>query len=440
MSSILQWLSNPISGKRLSFFRMIFGAFMVYEMLDYIKIQLVVVGFLQPGTVFNYAPFDFLEPLSAGTFKLLILSMMLSTILITIGLATRWAALFFSLSYFYIILLEKAYYNNHLYLFAILAFLLIFIDSEEHFSVSKLISKQKSRLIPRWHLFAVQLQIIIAYFYGGITKLSHDWLVKFEPVKSASKTMPQDAWYSFVKTDGGLMFYMYSGAILDLIVAPLLFHKKLKWFALPAVIIFNFLNTKTFNDIGIFPYVMLASLAIFFSSEEIGKFFSSFPKTDISNLEAAKPTSKLLGYGMGLFLVFQLIFPFRGYLFNKNLDWSGYHQSFSWRMKSMTREIVEMQWTVVDDKNQAIPITHGQMINNLQTELVARNAKAALDFARYIKAESIKRGISNPKVYAKIRVKFNGRPTQYFVKPDVDLASSKYNMSNTELWLEPLKE
>jgi hypothetical protein len=437
MDTLIKYLTGAISGKSLSCFRLLFGVFMAYEMLDYMKIQLVKIGFLQPGTLFQFSPFEFLEPLPLGIFKFLLILMFLATLFIAIGLKTKVASFIFGLGYLYIILLEKAYYNNHLYLFMLISFLLAIVDSEEHYSIGSYIKKQRS-LIPRWHKLILQFQFIIVYLYGGITKLGNDWLIDFEPVKSMRKSIPMDAWYSFIKTDAGLKFFMYGGLILDLLIAPLLFHRKLKWIALPLIVIFNFLNTNIFNDIGIFPYVMLASLILFFDSNDLQRWYRNYTADSEFRLNP-KPTSKVMTIIMGFYVIFQLLFPFRGYLYNSTLDWSGHHQSFSWRMKSMAREIVEMKWIVVDDQNKSIPITHGQMINNLQVELIARNAKAVLDFARYIKKESLRRNISNPRVYAKIRIKFNGRPAQYFVKPDVDLSDPRYNMSNTKLWLESLK-
>ncbi len=440
MAQIQIWLNGPISGKRLSLFRVIFGVFMAYEMLDYLKIKLVETGFLQPGTLFNFSPFQFLDPLPAGVFKGLLMLMLVATIMITIGFQTKKASLFFAVAYMYIILLERAYYNNHIYLFALLAFILSIIDTDQHFSVSKKISGKAISWVPRWHLFLLQWQIVIVYFFGGIAKLSPDWLIEMEPIKSARANIPEGVWYSFIKQDWGLQFFIYGGLVLDLLMSLCLFHKKLKWIAIPGIILFNFMNSKIFNDIGIFPYLMLFALLMFVTTDEIRKVFPSLYVSDPSAWSKQASTPSWLKNIVIVYVIFQMLMPLRGHLFSKNMDWTGIHQSFSWRMKIMTREIKEMQWVVVNgDTNESIPITHGQMINNLQIETIARSGEAVLEFAKYIKSEAIKRKIPNPQVHAKIMISFNGRPAQLYVKPEIDLASPTFNMSNTEKWLMPLK-
>jgi vitamin K-dependent gamma-carboxylase len=441
MMGIKSWLSDNVSGKRLSLFRILFGISMCYEIVDYFKIKLIEVGILQPSILFHFSPFGAIGPLPSAIFKIILGLMLIAAILITVGYRTKPAAAFFSVAYLYIIFLEKAYYNNHLYLFALIAFLFSIIDSEEHYSLTKKINMLPARWIPRWHLALLQWQIVMVYFYGGVAKLSADWIVRLEPINTTRNTISNEVWYSFIKSDGGLKFFMYGGLVLDLIFSLLLFHKKLKWIAIPAIIVFNFMNSKIFNDIGVFPYVMLCAMVLFITTDDIRKILPSVGVTDTSNWQAFSKTSKWLQYLMAGYIIFHSVMPFRGHIFSKNMDWTGIHQSFSWRMKSMHREFVEMKWVVVNGQTkESIPITHEQLINNLQVEVVGRNAEAVLQFARFLKAEAVKRNIASPRVYAKIIVKFNGRPAQPFVKPDIDLSSDSYHIGNTEKWLTPLAE
>jgi vitamin K-dependent gamma-carboxylase len=438
MDKLKYWLSETYDGRRISIFRFFYGAFMCYQMIYYLKIKLVEVGFLGPELTFPYTPFDFIGPLSSGLFKALLLLMMVAAIMIAIGFKTRWAALFFGLGFMYTVLLEKAYYNNHLYLFGLIAFWFAIIESEKHYSLSTYLSGKTPASPPRWHLFILQYQIVLVYFYGGIAKLSKDWLVDFEPVKSASNYIKDGVWYDFVKNPTGLKSFMYGGLVVDLIFSLMMFHKRLKWVGLVGLIAFNFMNSSIFNDIGIFPYVMLSSLLLFFDGHDLSKLSSSI--TPMPSSTGSVSTSKGWKYTVIAIFLIQMIIPFRGYLFSKNMDWTGIHQSFSWRMKSMTREVKEMKFTIIDSNGNEQQIEHGKIINNLQVDLIAREAGALLRFARHLRQNAIANKAPNPKVKAKILVSFNGRPPQDFVNPNVDLADPRLSVYNTSSWLMPLQE
>jgi vitamin K-dependent gamma-carboxylase len=218
----------------------------------------------------------------------------------------------------------------------------------------------------------------------------------------------------------------------------MMFHKRLKWVGLVGLIAFNFMNSNIFNDIGIFPYVMLSSLLLFFDGHDLTKLSSSI--TPMPSSTGSVSTSKGWKYTVIAIFLIQMIIPFRGYLFSKNMDWTGIHQSFSWRMKSMTREVKEMKFTIIDSNGNEQQIEHGKIINNLQVDLIAREAGALLRFARHLRQNAIANKAPNPKVKAKILVSFNGRPPQDFVNPNVDLADPRLSVYNTSSWLMPLQE
>jgi len=108
---------------------------------------------------------------------ILFVVMGVSTICIALGLFYRIALVSFFLTYGYIFLLEKTFYNNHHYLFLLVTFLLIFVDAHRCFSLDALRKeKEEIKTVPHWHILILRAQIFIVYFYAGIAKLHKDWL------------------------------------------------------------------------------------------------------------------------------------------------------------------------------------------------------------------------------------------------------------------------
>ena len=156
--------------------------------------------------------------------------------------------------------------------------------------------------VPRWQPLAAQLLILTPYFFGGVAKLNPDWLLLHEPVQTQLDTHGhglcdtcsnlQPAWSQIRSWAPGMLerldatlggwldrtlpavdvvppfatFICWSGLLFDLAIpfALLFGGPRLRWgVALPAATTFNALNKAWFH-LGVFPYLMLASLVLFF--------------------------------------------------------------------------------------------------------------------------------------------------------------------------------
>jgi hypothetical protein len=79
-------------------------------------------------------------------------------------------------------------------MFGMVALLLMFTNADKGYSLKSFFSKEKSNNeIEIWQLWLFRFQIVVVYFYGGLTKLNSDWLLSKAPVKailSAKKINP----------------------------------------------------------------------------------------------------------------------------------------------------------------------------------------------------------------------------------------------------------
>lgn len=105
-------------------------------------------------------------------------------VFIATGFLYRVSVVLFFLAFTYSFLLDQALYLNHLYLVCLFSFLLIFMPANRALSIdSWLRPRIRSQTTPAWTMWLLRLQIGVVYFYGGVAKISPDWL-RCEPMRS----------------------------------------------------------------------------------------------------------------------------------------------------------------------------------------------------------------------------------------------------------------
>jgi hypothetical protein len=454
------WLSQPIDGRVLGVFRWIFGLFMVFEAWVYHRMGLIEKGLLAPKVLFKFDGLGWLHLLPQPAMTAILGLMGLSALLIAFGVLFRWACWVFVLSLSFIFFQEKSYYNNHIYLFILLGILLSFTHADHFLSLRGKAGRVTA--VPRWQQFVLQAQFVIVYFYGGLTKLKPDWLFLKEPITSLVGFFPSGHWLAPVfKSDFMILLLTYGGLLLDILAPLLLWYKPFRRWAILPFALFHLANSRIFNDIGIFPYVMLFSLILFFEAQEL-PFWRKTPapasgapkkqKRDVAASKAAPAVSAASAANISAtpawisntllaYFVFQLLFPFRGFFLPNPMDWTGVAKNFSWRMKVDTRSVEEFKFTVEQPATgQVMAVEVGTFANEMQILNMSNDARSVPVFARMLREQAALKGMPDAVVKARIRVGYNGRPAQFFVDPNVDLASVEYSPFKKMSWVIPLQD
>jgi hypothetical protein len=175
-------LRAPIDIASLVYFRVIFGAIMVWEVWRYFDHGWIRAYWIDPVFHFTYAGFRWLEPWPGDWMFFHMLALGVLAAFIMVGFLYRLSTALFFLGFSYIFLLEKARYLNHFYFIILIAFLLMFLPAHRAFSVDACIwPRIKARMVPAWTLWSLRAQLGIVYFFGGVAKLNADWL-RGEPV------------------------------------------------------------------------------------------------------------------------------------------------------------------------------------------------------------------------------------------------------------------
>lgn len=439
-----QYLSRPVHGEVLSIFRIIFGLLMSYELLSYIRIDLIKHTFILPDVRLSYSYLDFIQVLPEPVMYGLLYLCFFAALCIMLGLFFRTACLTFAVSYLYIFLLDKSLFNNHIYLFILLAFLLATTHADRFFSVRHFIrSKSRSATyIPRWEIFVLQLQITIVYFYGGLVKVNHDWLVRNEPMRTMIAGVSEShTLASLVKNDVMVYILSYGGVAFDLVIPFLLWYRPTRALALVPILFFHLFNSWIFDDIGIFPFAMILSSILFFNAIEIPglrqwvgtnyKHKDAKRKRVFRTLPALKPV--VIGY-----FIFQLVFPFRGYFLSHHMDWTMIANRFAWRMKIQSKELLEYQFKVIEGPTGIeYPVDINTLINTQQIMATFFDPLALAETARGVAVIATQQGIKQPEVKASVRVRWNGYPPAFVVNPEVDLSKVDMDPLSSLEWIMP---
>lgn len=366
-----------------------------------------------------------------------------------LGFLYRLAAPVFFLAFTYFFLLEQTRYLNHFYLVCLISFLMCFLPAERAFSIDALLRRKiRSDVVPAWTLWLLRAQVGIPYFYGGIAKLNSDWIQGGEPMR---------IWLRPIKTEWVVYSFVIGGLMLDLLVVPLLLWRRTRPFAFAAAVLFNLTNAVIFN-IGIFPWLMLGALFIFFPPDLVRRFAHAFMSpgsfddekpvqasapaaaktiTESNSCPALSRSQKLVAGLLAAYLAFQLLFPLRHYLYPGNVSWTEEGHNFAWHMKLRTKDGEAIFTVTHPASGQVWTIKPEDYLERHQWTKVITKPDLLIQFSHFLAEQKRREGYENVEVRARVMASLNGREPQLFIDPNVDLAKEQVSLLPVR-WIMPL--
>lgn len=423
----------------LGLFRIFFGIVLFAQTLWFIKTDFITTNLFEPVLHFKFYYFQFLEPLSKPLMKAMMLLMLFSTLLITIGRFFKYASIFYGVSFTYLWLLDKSYFNNHYYFISLLVFLLIFSDADRWGSLKK---TNEAKTVPYWQIFILKFQIFIVFFIAGINKINTYWLVNLQPMRHILETKASINNYNWLANDFSFAFFSWLGLLFDLSIGFLIWSGKTRKFAIVFYALFNLINFWLFYDIGeigFFPFLLLACLSLFFNPKKINQQLCWLNKKQYMPVKNRNTSNHQLFFALVIaFVLLQSILPFRHMLYNDNVDWSGKGQRFAWRMKIMFKDPDIHFYLSEEGSTKKTEVNIGNFLNSKQYTNLIYYPDFIPTVAKHIKEEGIKRGFKNPKVTANFKIGFMGHPSQFLVDPDLNLSQIEVHPFQNSSWILPL--
>ncbi|MDW8287268.1 MAG: HTTM domain-containing protein [Flammeovirgaceae bacterium] len=438
--------STPIAP--LVVIRILYGLLMLGSTLRFMLLGWVEDHYIKPVFHFKYYGFEWVEPLNAFGMYAIHILMLVFALMVTLGAWYRWAAFGLFLTFTYCELIDLTYYLNHYYFVSIFGAMMTLLPAHRHFSIDVW---RKPHLavthVPNWCILVIKGQLGIVYFYAGIAKINEDWLLNALPLKiwlPAHDDMPLLGW-TFKYTVTAYVF-SWAGMLYDTLIPFFLSWRKTRLAAYLAVIFFHAVTGYLFQ-IGVFPVVMICLTLVFFSPDFHQKILNYlqktlFQKNVTSSLSSTCYTlpkfyQKMFFYLFLLHFTFQLLFPFRYLLYDGNLFWNEEGYRFSWRVMLVEKAGTATFYVKDTCTGREGVVDNREFLNAHQEKQMAFQPDMILQFAHFLAAHYRQKGVCSPEVRAEVYVTLNGRPSQLFIDPHVNLAAIKDGWQQKSWILEP---
>lgn len=447
-TAIQKYFQKNTQAAPLAVFRVLFGFMMFLGIVRFWANGWIEKLYIQPKFFFSYYGFEWVKPIGDYTYIIFAICG-IAALFVALGYKYRIAIIVFFLSFTYIELMDKTTYLNHYYFISCVAFLMIFLPANVYFSVDAYKNPRKAfQIVPKWTVDSIKLMLGIVYFYAGLAKLNSDWLFNAMPLKiwlPSKYDLPflgelmQQPWVHYT--------FSWSGALYDLAIPFLLLYRRTRWFAFALVVIFHVM-TRILFPIGMFPYIMIVSTLIFFDTgfhRKVIRFISKLLRIDYSKMVALSQTKKYRFKRnialpiLAVFFVIQLLFPWRYLAYPNELFWTEEGYRFSWRVMLMEKAGYAQFKIKNTETGEQFLVNNTDFLTPFQEKQMSTQPDFILQYAHFLGEHFEAQGHKNVAVYAESYVALNGRLSQPYVDPNVDLMKQRESFRRKN-WILPFND
>jgi hypothetical protein len=447
---------------------------------------------VEPIYNFPFEGFEWVRPLPALGMIGVFLSVGLCAFMVMTGLFYRLAAPLMFLGLAYIFLLEQAVYLNHFYLAVLIAFLMALVPVHHAVSLDTLLGRVSRRpWTPLWSVLLLRFQLGVVYFFGGIAKLNHDWLIAGEPLRhwlATSRSFP---------VIGGLLeapwapyAFGWSGLAIDLFAPFLLLHRRARPLMFGTLLAFHFINDRLFS-IGIFPWFAIAATTIFLPPDWPRRFaqtlrqyplpllggatislavgitmhrgFELVPAmvaalggaivvwTALEARQSTEPVDRVpsgtrdfpqlkhatLYTFLGVWVLIQVVVPLRHFAIPGDVAWTEEGHRFSWRMKLRSKNGLTKFYAYDPSTRTGSEISIDTLLTWGQIDEMSGRPHMIYQYARHLHRELEKQGKGHHEIrVAAFAILNYGRPG-LMIDPSINLAAQSYSLVRHNGWIRP---
>ena len=441
ISKYLDKESNPYP---LAVYRIGFGLLVMFSIVRFWYNGWIESLYLEPDFHFSFLGFSWVKPLGIYTYFIFIICF-ISALFVMLGYKYRIAIITLFLSFTYIELMDKTTYLNHYYLVSSLSFLMIFLPCASYFSLDS----TNNRKVPKWTIDSLKLMLLIVYLYAGLAKINSDWLINAQPLKIWLKTKYTIPIIGETLLQNNYTYYLFSwgGMLYDIFIPFLLLYRRTRFFAFIMVIVFHVLTRILFPAIGMFPMIMIFSCIIFFDNSTHKKILDLLKKIfnrqnrlkEVFSPYIHKYNRKLIPLFVSVFFLWQVLIPLRSFSYPGELFWTEQGYRFSWRVMLIEKAGYTTFKVVDNSSGNSELVDNSLYLTKFQEKQMSFQPDMIIEYAHYIGDTYKKKGFKDVSVYAESYVTLNGRPSQRFIDPEVDLYNEKINFKNKK-WILPFKD
>ncbi|WP_108958165.1 HTTM domain-containing protein [Leptospira ellinghausenii] len=431
--TVIKIFNQPVSSLSLQFLRFGYGLTTTILIIRYFYFGWIHTYFIQPTLFFKHFGLEWVPNLPPSFIYLLFIILLLTSIGILFGYFVRTNLMIFTIGFTWFHFIDATIYLNHYYLISILGFLLCLSPISKYDTPTLGIQNWIHTPMPiaKLWIYAFRLQIGLVYFFGGIAKLQPDWMWEALPLKlwlyqSEGKLPWLDPILGLPVT---AYVFSWIGILFDLSIPFLLCFHRFRLVTWTVVLLFHSFTSFLF-PIGVFPIVMSLSSLVFFSPNWPKQVWNRFLKQNhiniqFENKENEKPTNRHLfprEWILIVFLLFQILIPFRHLFYPGQVIWTEEGIKFSWQVMvadKVGEALFFVQGKTIDPRNELTEYQYRMMV--IQPEHI-------IQYAKHIQSKAaIETGQRDLPVYVQSHVSMNGKQARPLFSPDVDLTKIEIN-------------
>ena len=437
-----QWLTAPIDNSQLIVFRIGFGLLLFLEAFGANLTGWVTEVFVDSPYTFNFMGFDFLQNLHGPGMYVYYVIMSMAGLMIMLGWRYRLGSIIYFLMWGGVYFAQKSHYNNHYYFTLLLTGMLIFLPSNGYAALdNKRDPSTRSLTAPRWTILLFIVQIGILYTYGSLAKCNSDWI----NIKPISIWFDNKLDYPIVGPLLGKEWFRYfvawGGILFDGLIVPALLWKPTRKLAFISAVLFHLFNSAVFQ-VGIFPYLGIFLCVFFFPAETIRKLFLR-KKPSLLNEEVPQKKWQTPKWFLGivaLYLIWQIYLPLRHFAYPGNMYWTEEGHRLAWQMMARSKS-ASTYFSIINNKSGEKIVDYPEdSLPRHQFRTVCTRPDVIWQYVQKLKQKHNPTGEKDISIYAHSFASLNGRPSQRYIDPKVDLAKVEWERFGTKSWIVPLKD
>ena len=427
MGELLRRGLAPVDGAGLAIFRMLFGGLCQVASLRFVAAGWIEQMYVVPTTHFSYWGFGWVEVLPAWAMYATFGVMAASALCVMLGLFYRVAIACFFVAFTYVELIDVTNYLNHYYLVSILAFLMCWMPLGDVYGLDGLRRPERARsTLPSWVLWILRFQVGVVYAYAAIAKTGSDWLVHGQPMGIWMAARTDTALIGpYLDMPGVALAMSWGGFLYDATVVPLMLWSRTRPYAFVVAIGFHGLVGVLFN-IGMFPWIMIVVLTLFFTPSWPRRWFSRLGPVPVGHTVTTwqwTGARRLAVLGVACFAAVQVAVPARAFAYGGDVLWHEQGMRFAWKV--MVREKSgSVTYRVNTDRwSREKHVYPSRYLTSAQEREMAGQPDQILQLAHKIADDLTEKGHTGVEVRVDALVSLNGRRMASLIDPAVDLTT-----------------
>jgi len=414
----------------LSAFRVLFGLTMAVSATRFLVYGWVDRLFSSQSFRFTFFGFAWVERLPQPDLHGLFAALVLLSLAVAAGAWVRITTPLLALGLSYFQLLDVTNYLNHYYLAALLAWLLCALPIGRAYSIDAWLRARRGETVDytvsALALYLLRLQVGLVYFFAGLAKAQPDWLLHAQPLRiwlSARTDLPLLG--PLLGLEGTALALSWAGFLFDTTVPFFLLGRRTRPYAFAAVILFH-TGTKLLFPIGMFPFIMVLSALVFFEPSWPRRVLGWLGPAWRSAVNAPTGASgrRVPGWVLvaaACYALLQLALPLRAFAYPGDVLWHEQGMRFSWRVMVRAKGGSTTFRVVPEPGAAPLIVPPRTYLTSYQESEMSSQPDLILQLAHRIRDDFREQGFARVAVYADSRVALNGRRSQPFIDPRVDL-------------------